>query len=129
MNQVLPLELSGKVIHGAGRGRTLGFPTANLDTQLPADLPLGIYAGWVWITNHSTRRPVVIYWGQRPTFGEQTTDCEVFLIDATENLDVAELQGKLTSFIRADKRYDSPSDLIKQMHQDVAEARQRLGLP
>ena len=122
------IKFSGKVIHGAGRGRTLGFPTANLDTQLPADLPLGIYAGWVWTTTDQQKLPAVIYWGQRPTFDGRSVVCELFFIDTANDLYNAELTGELTSFIRADQRFESAEDLTTQMHQDVAETRRRLGL-
>ena len=134
-NPLLPIKFSGKVIHGAGRGRTLGFPTANLDTILPSDLPLGIFAGWV----HSPlskrgaggdfiHRPAVIYWGQQPTFDGTVTICEVFLINENEDLYSAEIHGELTSFIRPDQRFKFPTDLTAQMHQDVAEARRHLSL-
>ncbi len=107
----LPYRTSGRVVPGAGRGRTLGFPTANLDTGLPAKFPLGIYAGWAQLSDppirlhpeganlkhppgvstefptpgvgkvRKQRWPTVIYWGRRPTFDGGSPVLELFLLD------------------------------------------------
>ena len=59
----------GTVVHGDGRGRTLGFPTANLDV-VPHHLPLGVYAAWVRIEHESSWREATVSYGGNPTFGE-----------------------------------------------------------
>src|SRR5439155_1456640 len=62
-----PHEVEGEVVHSDHRGRTIGFPTANVDVApsicIPGD---GLYAGWVHL--RGARLPAVVYIGPRPTF-------------------------------------------------------------
>ena len=117
-----PYRIRGTVIHGAGRGRTLGFPTANLgqpDTLLPGD---GIYAGRaaadgaVW--------PAAISVGPNPTFGEGARKVEVFLVDYSGNLYDRELEVDFLTRLRDTKKFTSVEQLIAQMNADVAATRQ-----
>ena len=73
-----PYRIAGIVVHGAARGRTLGYPTANVEriaTLLPSE---GIYAGRAWVDG--ARWPAAISLGPNPTFGEGALKVEVYLI-------------------------------------------------
>ena len=131
MNQPLPYQTSGRVIHGAGRGRTLGFPTANLDVALPANLALGIYAGWATVNHSTNHRPALIYWGKRPTFDERVAVCEVLLFNETETVDLYDsvLQIDLVAHLRPDQRFHSPRELMTQIQADMTQAATVLGVP
>ncbi len=74
-----PYRIRGTVVHGAGRGRDLGFPTANLEgieTLLPAE---GIYAGRAYVDGRSW--PAAISLGPNPTFDDRRLKAEVHLLD------------------------------------------------
>src|SRR5947209_11812461 len=71
--------IQGEVVRGAGRGRTLGFPTANVKTARPLLLPPGVYTSQVDVED--TRYQAVINVGVRPTFGETELAVEAHLVD------------------------------------------------
>jgi riboflavin kinase/FMN adenylyltransferase len=122
----LPLTLTGRVIPGRGVGRTLGFPTANLDRK-PAKLPDGVYAGYATTVNGSIQRAdALIYWGKRPTFVGADRAFEVYLIDQAITVRASELTVHLTHYLRPDQAFASSAELIEHMHRDVADARKIL---
>lgn len=121
--------LRGKVVHGAARGRVLGFPTANLsqDTigQVPAD---GIYAGWL-TDEAGVRWPAAISAGFNPTFNGQMRHIEAHVIgrprEAVESFNlygqtvVLEFVERLRGMIS----FRDSRALIEKMHGDVELAR------
>lgn len=117
-----PFTLSGQVVSGAERGRTLGFPTANLSLPphqaLPAD---GVYATRARLAGRSVDSVTNI--GIRPTFNATDRTVEVFLLDFDGNLYGERLTIELVARLREEKRFDSPAQLIAQMEKDVAQAR------
>jgi riboflavin kinase/FMN adenylyltransferase len=120
-----PFALSGQVVVGAERGRTLGFPTANLSLSpfqaLPAD---GVYATRALLGGGSLSAVTNI--GLRPTFNTGQRTVEVFLLDFQGNLYGQRLTIELVAHLRGEKRFDSPAQLIAQMEQDVTQARRLL---
>ncbi|HBT78476.1 MAG TPA: bifunctional riboflavin kinase/FAD synthetase [Planctomycetaceae bacterium] len=118
---VRPYRLSGTVVHGAGRGRTLGFPTANLagiETLLPQP---GIYAGQVMIGAVSRRAAVHI--GTIPTFDVPRPVVEVHVIDFDGDLYGTTLHVDLTGIVREIVKFDSPAALVARMREDVRHIR------
>jgi len=117
-----PYVLTGQVGHGAGRGRQLGFPTANLEINsrqaLPAD---GIYATRAYVAGHTY--PSVTNIGTRPTFGEGQRTVEVYLLDFEGALYTQELRLELIERLRAEKRFSNPEELKAQISRDVEQAR------
>ena len=117
-----PYALTGQVGHGAGRGRQLGFPTANLEINsrqaLPAD---GIYATRAYVAGHTY--PSVTNIGTRPTFGEGERTVEVYLLDFEGALYTQELRLELIERLRAEKRFSNPEELKAQISRDVERAR------
>lgn len=122
-------EVRGTVIQGDQRGRTLGFPTANValqvDTCLPAD---GIYAGW-YVRPDGIALPAAINLGRRPTFydAQSYSLLEAFIIDWDGDLYGEACRVQFVERLRAELKFDSVDSLVTQMHQDVAKARQVLG--
>ncbi|GAB3385906.1 bifunctional riboflavin kinase/FAD synthetase [Humibacter soli] len=117
----------GLVVHGAMRGRELGFPTANLSPQsdglIPAD---GVYAGW--LIDGGVRHPAAISVGDNPTFeGVPQRQVEAYVIG--EDLDLYDhvVDVEFTRRIRGMVAYSGIDPLIAQMHADVAEASAILG--
>jgi riboflavin kinase/FMN adenylyltransferase len=122
--------LRGSVIHGDARGRELGFPTANLAFDYHPALPaLGIYLGRASVERHvGPGHPALVSIGVRPTFHDRgNVLVEVYLLDWDGDLYDASLDVELLERLRAERRFDSTDALVKQMREDEAEARRRIG--
>lgn len=117
-----PPSLTGLVVRGEGRGRELGYPTANLSFDYHPALPaLGIYAG------STPNGPALISVGRRPTFhvhGEVVVEAHV--LDWTGDLYGHSLRLELTSRLRDELRFASAADLVAQMQLDEAAVRAAL---
>jgi riboflavin kinase/FMN adenylyltransferase len=124
-----PYEVRGIVEQGDRRGRTLGYPTANVavggDVMLPAD---GVYAGSYRLPD-GTEWPAAVSVGRRPTFYEDNglLLVEAFLLDFDGELYGQRTAVRFTDFVRGQERFDSAADLIAQMDLDVAEIRRVIG--
>ena len=121
-------RIEGPVIHGEKRGRTLGYPTANMaldGLHLPR---LGVYAVLVDVLTgpHAGRYDGVASLGVRPMFGENTANLETFLFDFAGDLYGAELSVALVEFLRPELRFDGVEALVYQMHADSARAHEVL---
>lgn len=118
--------LSGKIAYGRGRGRQLGFPTANLavsaDQAIPAD---GVYATKAQLAGSSYGSVTNI--GERPTFGAGVRTVETYLIGYDAVAYEEELRIDFIERLRSEKRFDSPDDLKAQMKKDVENALSILG--
>ena len=112
----------GEVVHGAGRGRALGFPTANIRTELPLPLPSGVYAARADIG--SAVYPAVINVGVRPTFGESASTVEAHLLDFTGDLYGRRMRLIFLLRLRGERKFPSLEALRTQIATDVATARQ-----
>jgi riboflavin kinase/FMN adenylyltransferase len=121
----LPCTLEGIVEHGDERGRTIGFPTANIavsaDVVLPAE---GVYAGW-YTRPDGARHMAAINVGRRPTFYPENGVLlvEAFLLDFDGDLYDEHAQLEITHWLRGEVRFDSVDELVVQMHRDVDETR------
>lgn len=115
-------HIEGMVVTGDRRGRTLGFPTANLALTAAYLLPAnGIYA--VIAELDGARLPAVANIGVRPTFGVNDRLVEVYLLDFDRDIYGQRLGVSLVKRLRDEVRFDSVDDLVAQMHRDVGEAR------
>lgn len=116
----------GMVVHGAKRGRELGFPTANLSPEsqglIPAD---GVYAGW--LTDDGVRYPAAISVGNNPTFtGVPQKQVEAFVLDEDIDLYDHVVDVEFTHRIRGMVKYTGVGPLIEQMNDDVVRVRELL---
>lgn len=120
--------IGGVVVPGDGRGRDLGFPTANLaldDGILPAD---GIYAAWVRIDDDARPWAASVSVGANPTFaGDRERRVEVHLHDADIDLYGRRLQVQLVAHLRPTLRFADVPELIAQTADDVERCRVLLG--
>ncbi len=118
-----PFATIGTVVHGAGRGAALGYPTANLQdvrTVIPGP---GIYAGLAKIDGNTYAAAISI--GGNPTFGEERVKFEVFLCDFSGDLYGREPEIVFLQRLRDVLRFDSVAALLDRMALDVEAARQR----
>jgi riboflavin kinase / FMN adenylyltransferase len=114
-----PFQMRGTVVHGDERGRTLGFPTANLVPDEMLVRPgFGIYAA---LANGD---PAAVSIGVRPTFGEDNVVLvEAYLIDQEVDLYGRTLRLDFLARLRGERRFDSAEELVEQMRADVEQAR------
>jgi riboflavin kinase/FMN adenylyltransferase len=120
-----PYHVRGTVITGAKRGRTIGFPTANLGavrTLLPAD---GVYAVRAQVAERTW--PGAANIGPNPTFGENARKIEVHLIGFAGDLYGQAIKVDFLQRLRGTRRFAGVAELVAQLNRDVAEARQLVG--
>jgi riboflavin kinase/FMN adenylyltransferase len=118
--------VTGTVVRGEGRGRDLGFPTANLAFGYrPALPPLGIYSGLVTSTaGTSARIGALVSVGRRPTFHENgDVVVEANLLDWDGDLYDQQIRLELVTRLRDERRFDSAEELTAQMERDETVAR------
>jgi riboflavin kinase/FMN adenylyltransferase len=123
-----PHSLSGSVIRGAGRGRSLGVPTANLGPVPEALPPYGVYACLVDRLGPEGPRALargVANVGVRPTVGAGF-GVEAHLFDLDQDLYGADLRVHLVQRIRDERRFPGVSELRAQIERDIGEARDAL---
>lgn len=120
--------LLGTVVPGDARGRTLGFPTANLQLE-PFKLlpPFGVYAGIAEFDGIS--RVAVVNVGNRPTFAGQYASVEVHIPDWSGDLYGKTLEMKLNLRLRGEMRFAGPQELAMQIACDVQRAQSSIQQP
>lgn len=119
----------GLVVHGAARGRELGFPTANLSPEseglIPAD---GVYAGW--LTDNGAKYPAAISIGNNPTFdGVAHKQVEAYVLDQEIDLYDHVVEVSFVEHIRGMVAFTGIDPLIKQIEDDVVKTRSILHRP
>lgn len=124
---VSPYRIIGCVAHGEARGRTLGFPTANL-VDVPVLLPAhGVYAGRIVSAGsqhpNASGLPAAVNIGPNPTFGENATKVEVHILDFSGDLYGHALELELLLRIRDVKKFSGKDALLEQLENDVRTAR------
>jgi len=121
-------QLQGLVAHGDQRGRTIGFPTANLNYASEKVVPAGgIYACWAYVGDEKHRAAINI--GTNPTFtpDKTTMSVEAYLLDFERDIYGEVLQLEFVERLRDELKFDSVDELIKQIEQDVEQTRNLLG--
>jgi len=120
-----PFVVRGRVVHGAKRGRALGFPTINLalppERLLPRD---GIYAMWAEMGEGRFKAAASL--GVRPTFGGGERVLEAFLLDFSGELYGEEVEASFIKRLRDEKAFASPAELSAQIARDVEETKRAL---
>jgi riboflavin kinase/FMN adenylyltransferase len=120
-----PYSVRGRVMHGAKRGRALGFPTINLalpnERLLPRD---GIYA--VWAEMGEGRFKAAATLGVRPTMGGGERVLEAYLLDVTGEIYADEVEVAFMKRLRDEIAFASPAELSAQIARDVEETKRAL---
>lgn len=118
-----PYAVSGEVIHGSSRGRSIGFPTANLAFWEEQLIPrTGVYACKVDVG--SDVFPAVVNIGQRPTFESSSSaiHMEAHLLDTSQDLYGKTIRVHFIKQIRAERKFSSVKELTQQIQRDVQQA-------
>lgn len=122
-----PFAIEGMVEHGDKRGRTLGYPTANIGLANYLRPRFGIYAVRGRLPDGRILGGAANL-GVRPTFDPPKELLEPFFFDFDGDLYGQTIEVELISWLRGEERYDSLDRLTAQMERDCAEARRRLAM-
>src|SRR3989442_869327 len=114
--------IQGEVVRGAGRGRTLGFPTANVKTARPLLLPPGVYACQVDVED--TRYQAVLNVGVRPTFVQTELAVEAHLLDFCGDLYGRRIRLTFLRRLRDERKFPNVEALRNHIALDVLAARE-----
>lgn len=119
--------LRGEVIRGEGRGQSLGIPTANFLPTVNPPLKAGVYMGWCQAGGEKHRALLSI--GHKPTFWRDQTyplTYECHILDFQKDIYGETLAFEPRHFLRGEVQFDSPEDLLEQIQEDIAAAREML---
>jgi riboflavin kinase/FMN adenylyltransferase len=120
-----PYLISGEVIHGDGRGKSIGIPTANIETGNEKLIPAaGVYACRAQIMDKFWLAAVNI--GTRPTFvsSNPRVNIEAHILDYSGDLYTQQLSLQFFTRIRGEQRFDHVEELISQIHRDIKSTRE-----
>ena len=117
-----PYEIDGIVIHGDHRGRTLGYPTANIEIDGIEALPHGIYAADAWVEGDDRRHRAAVSLGTRPTFDGVDRRLEAHLLGFHGDLYGRVIRLRFLKRLRGEERFESVDALRRRMALDVSEA-------
>lgn len=132
-----PHRVEGVVVRGDGRGRNLGYPTANIAPPLYSAIPAdGVYAAWFTVLGPAAaespgtgsmipgqRYPAAVSVGTNPTFSGRTRTVEAFVLDTSADLYGQHVAVDFVSRLRGQVKFGSVDDLIEAMHRDTGRAR------
>lgn len=128
-----PHRVEGVVVRGDGRGRGLGYPTANIAPPMHSAIPAdGVYAAWFTVLGHGAvtgtvipgeRYPSAVSIGTNPTFSGRTRTVEAFVLDTTADLYGQHVAVDFVARIRGQEKFGSVDDLIEAMGRDTDKAR------
>ncbi len=121
-----PHRIEGVVVRGDARGRTIGYPTANVEVTAYAAVPAdGVYAGW--LLRGDERLPAAISIGTNPTFEGRERRVEAYVLDFAADLYGEHVALDVVEQLRPTETYTSVDALVEQMGHDVDRTRQVLG--
>ena len=128
-----PHRVEGVVVRGDGRGKGLGFPTANVAPPMHSAIPAdGVYAAWFTVLGHGPgtgsvvpgeRYLAAVSVGTNPTFSGRTRTVEAFVLDTSADLYGQHVAVDFVARIRGQKKFASVDDLIEAMGRDTGKAR------
>jgi riboflavin kinase / FMN adenylyltransferase len=112
-------SVDGPVVRGNGRGKPMGYPTANVEVAEEAAVPAdGVYAGWL-VRASGERMPAAVSIGTNPTFDGTERRVEAFVLDADLDLYGEHVAVEFVERLRGMVKFDSVDELVRQMGQDV----------
>ncbi|NKS81762.1 bifunctional riboflavin kinase/FMN adenylyltransferase [Prescottella equi] len=128
-----PHRVEGVVVHGDGRGRGLGFPTANIAPPMYSAIPAdGVYAAWFTVlgpgpvegtVEPGKRYAAAVSVGTNPTFSGRTRTVEAFVLDREADLYGQHVAVDFVQRVRGMEKFDSVEALIEEMGRDAQKAR------
>lgn len=118
-----PYRIGGPVVHGFERGRTIGFPTANISVAADRALPaIGVYATRARVAAHTLIGATNI--GRRPTFDEGHISIETYLLDFEGDIYGERMDLEIVGRVRGEVKFESVEELKAQISRDVDAVRE-----
>ena len=115
--------LNGTVVRGKGRGKKLGFPTANLEIKQEFDID-GVFLAFVHI--NEKRYPSLFFSGYARTFEQKQWTHEVYILDFSKDIYGKEISLEILEKLRDNKKFSSREELIQQIEKDEKHAKKIL---
>lgn len=121
---------SGKVNKGEGRGKKLGYPTANINIDnLKIDVKPGVYASTAWLNNNQLdnnnknfkdkKYQAILFYGPKKTFNKVENTLEIHILNFNQDLYEKVLNFTIGKFIRQPIKFNSVEELVKQIKEDI----------
>lgn len=114
-------KILGKIVRGRGRGKQLGFPTANIAVQGKVPVAYGVYACWATVQGKRLRAAVSV--GVNEMFGAKAPTVEAHLLDFSGDIYGENVEIEFVKRLRAIKRFDTVNALQEQIKKDVEEVK------
>ena len=123
-NQMLgrPYRITGRVVHGDKRGRTIGFATANIELKRYQSPVHGIFSGRVFGLSEQAL-DAVVYVGSRPVYNGERIILEVHILNFDQNIYGEQIQVEFIEKLRGEGEFDTEQALIKQIRKDIEHAK------
>ncbi|MBI3316018.1 MAG: bifunctional riboflavin kinase/FAD synthetase [Candidatus Omnitrophica bacterium] len=115
-----PVSVYGTVVRGRGRGKSLGFPTANLNPHHETLPPAGVYAAWGYLNGKVLKG--VVHIGARPTFRDLEKTLEVHFLNFHGDIYGKDIELLFVDSLRKTRRFQAPRKLASAIRGDIAEA-------
>jgi len=116
-------QWTGQVIHGESMGKTIGFPTANLDlVPQESELKTGVYLGQCQLANSLDQYYCLIYFGPKLVLGQTTNVFEVNLFNFDQQIYGQTVVVGLQKYLRAPKKFAHFEELKEQLTNDLYQA-------
>ena len=120
------MRIEGTIVHGKHIGRTLGFPTANLQPDEPVQNLNGVYAAWFYTEGKTL--PCMVNIGRHPTLPEGGKTIEAHIFDYSGDLYGRRAEIERVAHLRGEVRFPSPQALRDQLETDARQARAILNI-
>ncbi|MGL4392728.1 MAG: bifunctional riboflavin kinase/FAD synthetase [Fusobacteriaceae bacterium] len=114
-----PYLIIGEVIHGKKIGRTMGFPTANLEFREKANLPFGVYGGVIRIDGYQMEYDAIINIGRNPTLKPGSKSVEIHILDFDEDIYGKNVYLQIIKHLRSEVKFENIIALKEQIKKDV----------
>jgi riboflavin kinase/FMN adenylyltransferase len=122
-----PFFVTGTVVGGDGRGRLIGFPTANVEPDVTLAPKPGVYECRILLDGETAPRVAVVNVGHRPTFGARGLRIEAHVLDFTGDLYGVRIRLSFVRRLRDEQRFSGVDELVAQIGLDVEAVRRGAG--
>ena len=123
------MKITGEIVHGKHLGRTIGFPTANLRPDNPADVTgqNGVYVAAISIEGYPKPLPCMLNQGTHPTVPEGPATIEAHILDFSDDIYGLRAEIEYLKFLRPEQKFPSLDALKAQLHADLETTRAHFG--